>query len=150
MKINFQGSQKKPIRVTISQKGLGKKFQKIHLFVYQYPKVIGVVTLFTVANLRPISTSSPHVGRRQYDSKLHLSTFDRNVPFIRIPLMPTSPPSSYPFQHCRQEEGMTMVFCSSPTPLSILSLITINIINMGQSEFLTHTRPSLVLCCIRA
>ena len=89
-------------------------------------------------------------GRRQYNSKLHLSTFDRNVPFIRIPLMPTSPCSSYPFQHCRQEEGMTMVFCSSPTPLSILSLITINIINMGQSEFLTHTRPSLVLCCIRA
>ena len=61
MKLKFQGSQKKPIRVTISQKGLGKKFQKIHLFHHQYPKVNGVVTLFTVANLRPVSTSSTHV-----------------------------------------------------------------------------------------
>ena len=50
MKLKFQGSQKKPIRITISQKGLGKKFQKIHLFDHQYPKVNGVVTLFTVAD----------------------------------------------------------------------------------------------------
>ena len=62
MKSNFQGSQKKHIRVAISQKGLGKKFQKIHLFDHQYPKVNGVVILFTVANFRPVSTSSTHVG----------------------------------------------------------------------------------------
>ena len=61
MKLKFQGSQKKPIRVTISQKGLGEKFQKMHLFVYQYPKVNGLVMLFTVANFRPVSTSSTHV-----------------------------------------------------------------------------------------
>ena len=63
MKLKFQGSQKKPIRVTISQKGLGKKFQKIHLFDHQYLKVNGVVTLFTVANFGPVSTSSTHVPR---------------------------------------------------------------------------------------
>ena len=62
MKLNFQGSQKKPIRITISRKVLGEKFQKIHLFDHQYPKVDGVVTLFTVANFRPVSTSSTHVG----------------------------------------------------------------------------------------
>ena len=62
MKLKFQGSQKKPTRVTISQKGLGKKFQKIHLSDHQYLKVNGVVTLFTVANFRPVSTSSTHVG----------------------------------------------------------------------------------------
>ena len=62
MKLKFQGSQKRPIRVTISQKGLGKKFQKIHLFDHQYPKVNGVVTLFTFANFRPVSTSSTHVA----------------------------------------------------------------------------------------
>ena len=61
MKSKFQGSQKRPIRVTISQKGLGKKFQKIHLFDNQYPKVNGIVTLFTVTNFRPVSTSSTHV-----------------------------------------------------------------------------------------
>ena len=63
MKLKCQGSPKRPIRVTISQKGLGKKFQKIHLFDHQYPKVNGVVTLFTVANFRPVSTSSTHVLR---------------------------------------------------------------------------------------
>ena len=61
MKLKFQGSQKKLIRVTISQKGLGKKFEKIHLFDNQYPKVNGVVTFFTVTNFRPVSTSSAHV-----------------------------------------------------------------------------------------
>ena len=64
MKSNFQGSQKKPIRVTVSQKGLGKRFQKIHLFDHQFPKVNGVVTLFTVTNFRPVSTSLTHVGAR--------------------------------------------------------------------------------------
>ena len=43
-----------------------------------------------------------------------------------------------------------MVFCSSSTPLSILSLITLNIINMRQSELLAQTLPSLVSCYIRA
>ena len=64
MKLKFQGCQKKPIRVTISQKGLGKKFQKIHLFDNQYPKVNGIVTLFTVTNFRPVSTSSTYVFSR--------------------------------------------------------------------------------------
>ena len=62
MKLKFQGSQKKPIRVTISQKGLGKKFQKIHLFDNQYPKINGLVTLFTVTNFRPVSNSSTYVS----------------------------------------------------------------------------------------
>ena len=70
MKLNFQGSQKKPIRVTISQKGLGKKFQKIHLFDHQYLKVNGVVTLFTVANFRPVSTSSTHVPCLNLDTSI--------------------------------------------------------------------------------
>ena len=65
MKLKFQGSQKRPIRVTISQKGLGKKFQKIHLFDNQYPKVNGIVTLFTVTNFRPVSTSSTYVPGMQ-------------------------------------------------------------------------------------
>ena len=61
--------------------------------------------------------------------------WQKNTLIINL-LMPTSRPSSYPFQHCRQEEGMTMVFCSSSTPLSILSLITLNIINMDRVNYL--------------
>ena len=72
MKLKFQGSQKRPIRVTISQKGLGKKFQKIHLFDNQYPKVNGIVTLFTVTNFRPVSTSSTYVGS---ESLFHMVGF---------------------------------------------------------------------------
>ena len=68
MKLKFQGSQKRPIRVTISQKGLGKKFQKIHLFDNQYPKVNGIVTLFTVTNFRPVSTSSTYVINLQQEN----------------------------------------------------------------------------------
>ena len=77
MKLNFQGSQKRPIRVTISQKGLGKKFQKLHLFDHQYPKVNGVVTLFTVTNFRPVSTSSTHVGRGQCSGHLGKEVVER-------------------------------------------------------------------------
>ena len=108
MKLKFQGSQKKPIRVTISQKGLGKKFQKIHLFDNQYPKVNGIVTLFTVTNFRPVSTSSTYVGRhRRPPPHVRTRPPKREWPFS-IPQPPR--PSGSGADNARKSTGWPICF----------------------------------------